>query len=136
VAAALPVLILIAVLLLRGLGLSTTPQPGAPPPPHRTRAARVVRAKFITINDPMGVKGTSPHGINAQGDIVGYYTDSAGHDHGFLRHRGTYTTLDDPLAVSGPNGGTAAFGIDAQGAIVGTYTDSKGIMRGYLLRQG
>ena len=48
---------------------------------------------------PGGVaRQTSPRGINARGDIVGFYVDSAGRQHGFLRHDGLYATIDFPLA--------------------------------------
>ena len=35
------------------------------------------------------------------GQIVGYYIDSSGTEHGFLYSGGTYTTLDDPLGAKG-----------------------------------
>src|SRR5262249_59859018 len=60
--------------------------------------------------------------INNAGQIVGYYIDSTGQQHGFLYSSGTYTTIDDPSATSG----TAAFGINDGGDVVGFYTPSTG----------
>lgn len=68
---------------------------------------------------PGGVaRQSSVRGINPQGDIVGFYVDSAGRQHGFLRRDGLYTTIDFPL-----NGvrATIANGINARGEIVGQY---------------
>jgi hypothetical protein len=68
---------------------------------------------------PGGVaRQTSLRGINARGDIAGFYVDSAGRQHGFLRHDGLYTTIDFPLAGVRS---TTANGINAQGEIVGQY---------------
>jgi probable HAF family extracellular repeat protein len=44
----------------------------------------------------IGPFGTQANGINASGQIVGYYFDADGHEHGFLLDQGSYTTLDMP----------------------------------------
>src|SRR5262245_49873926 len=75
---------------------------------------------YTTIDDPSATNGSVARGINASGQIVGGYLNSAG-GHGFLFSNGTYTTLDDPLA--GING-TQAFGINGAGQIVGLYDDA------------
>ncbi|TMJ85481.1 MAG: hypothetical protein E6G76_16135, partial [Alphaproteobacteria bacterium] len=69
-------------------------------------------------------------GINATGQIVGFYDNDSGR-HGFLYSGGTYTTIDDPLGASD----TRAFGINAAGQIVGQYTDASDPLRlhGFLL---
>jgi hypothetical protein len=68
---------------------------------------------------PGGVaRQTSVRGINPQGDIVGFYVDSAGRQHGFVRQDGRYTTIDFPIAGLR---GMVANGINAQGEIVGQY---------------
>jgi probable HAF family extracellular repeat protein len=68
--------------------------------------------------------GAAASGINASGQIVGYYFNNTGQqEHGFLRSsNGTYTTLDDPLATNG----TEAFGINDLGQIVGQYCNATG----------
>ena len=48
---------------------------------------------------------TSARGINARGDIVGFYVDTAGVQHGFVLEHGTFTTIDFP--VSGVRGTVA-----------------------------
>jgi probable HAF family extracellular repeat protein len=42
---------------------------------------------------------TRANGINASGQIVGDYSDAAGHGHGFLLDHGSYTTLDVPSSI-------------------------------------
>jgi len=61
---------------------------------------------------------TSARGINAPGDIVGFYLDTAGVQHGFLLQDGLYSTVDFPLAGVRAS---IANGINAQGEIVGQY---------------
>jgi hypothetical protein len=51
-----------------------------------TGAARARSLVFITIDFP-GAISTNAQGINAQGEIVGGYTDTGGRAHGFLRTR-------------------------------------------------
>lgn len=68
---------------------------------------------------PGGVaRQTAPRGINPRGDVVGFYIDTAGIQHGFLLTDGTFTTIDFPLAGVR---NTSANGINAQGEIVGQY---------------
>ena len=96
-------------------------------------------------------KQTSARGINARGDIVGFYVDTAGRQHGFLLSRGQYTTIDFPQAGVRA---TVANGINAQGEIVGQYllpvssvngaddsltacaTDDASCIKGFHLRNG
>lgn len=59
---------------------------------------------------------TNAFGINAGGAIVGAYMDGSEVWHGYVLHRGQFTTIDYPGAV-----GTDARGIGPGGAIVGTY---------------
>jgi uncharacterized membrane protein len=66
---------------------------------------------YTTLIDPLadqsGFSGTFAYGINNVGDIVGYYSNSAG-NHGFLLSGGIYTSLNDLLATQG----TRAFSIN------------------------
>jgi probable HAF family extracellular repeat protein len=62
---------------------------------------------------------------------VGFYSDSSGHDHGFLLSSGGYATIDDP---SGTN--TIATGINDAGQIVGQYLDSNNVSHGFLYSGG
>jgi uncharacterized membrane protein len=73
---------------------------------------------------PRGIAlSTSAQGINPAGDVVGAYTDSAGHQHGFLLSRGEFTTIDVPGMLMGVEGilPTAASAISPSGDIIGTY---------------
>src|SRR2546423_4136962 len=67
---------------------------------------------------------TVANGINADGDIVGFFTDGVGKQHGFLLKGGQFTTVDVPGAIVGVVGTlpTTANGISPAGEIVGNYT--------------
>jgi probable HAF family extracellular repeat protein len=72
---------------------------------------------FTTLDDPLAAAsafaGTLAYGINASGQVVGYYTNTTGGGtHGFLYSGGTYTNFDDPDA--GNTGQTLAQGTTAQ----------------------
>jgi probable HAF family extracellular repeat protein len=71
---------------------------------------------FTTIDRP-GAAFTEPVGINSAGQIVGYYSDTAGRVHGFLLSQGTFSTIDPPGAAS-----TQAIGINSAGEIVGNFS--------------
>ena len=76
--------------------------------------------RFTTIDFP-GARQTFAFGVNASGQIVGYYYDSNNNSHGFVDSGGRFTTIDFPGA-----GQTYAFGINASGQIVGGYCESVG----------
>jgi hypothetical protein len=38
--------------------------------------------KWLTVDDPDGIQGTTLNGINDQNQIVGFYVDGAGNTHG------------------------------------------------------
>lgn len=77
---------------------------------------------FTYFNVP-NAYSTAPQGINNLGQIVGYYDDSTGLQHGFLRNSdGTFITIDGPDGII-----TTLNGINNLGQIVG-WTDSKGFV--------
>jgi probable HAF family extracellular repeat protein len=80
-----------------------------------TGAARARSLVFITIDFP-GAISTNAQGINAQGEIVGGYTDTGGRAHGFLLTGGQFQSIDVPNARA-----TLARGIGPGGDIVGSY---------------
>ncbi len=85
---------------------------------------------FTTIEDPLGIAGTSAAGINNLGQIVGDYYDSGSGpgEHGFLDTNGIFTTIDDPQAVNG----TVVTGINNVEQIVGYYIDANGVTHGFI----
>src|SRR5262249_35367449 len=83
---------------------------------------------FNTFDDPFALGATFASGINASGQIVGYYRNARGF-HGFLQTQGTYFIIDDPLAT----GDTVANGINAAGQVVGSYQDASLRLHGFLL---
>ena len=77
---------------------------------------------FETIDYP-GATLTVVSGINAGGDIVGWYADSDKKQHGFVRNgEDAWTSIDFPTQDnSNPVFATDARGIGPGGDIVGTY---------------
>src|SRR5262249_8064740 len=69
-------------------------------------------------------------GINAQGDIVGLYFDSAGKGDGFLRNVDSFISIDVPGAAF-----SAAVGINPEGTVVGRY-DVSGKQHGFPAKAG
>ena len=96
------------------------------------------RGQYTSINPPgAGCFGTIPAGINASGDIVGwYFDDSSCGFHGFLLSKGTYTNIDVPAALGAVPGSTAATAINDRGDITGSYNDSIGNTHGFLRSHG
>lgn len=79
-------------------------------------------AGSFTTFDPNGSIYTFAAGVNDSGTVAGYYQDSKGTTHGFLRMSdGTITTFD-------PKGSTLteATGINANGDVAGWYRDGYG----------
>ena len=70
---------------------------------------------FTTIDFPGSVL-TNAQGINALGELVGFYTDTGGKTHGFLRSGDQYRSIDFPTA-----GLTQLRGIGPTGDLVGSY---------------
>lgn len=70
----------------------------------------------VTTIDFPGAVLTNAQGINAQGEIVGFYNDAAGRAHGFVQSGGHFRSIDFPGAQL-----TRARGIGPAGDIVGNY---------------
>jgi probable HAF family extracellular repeat protein len=87
-----------------------------------------VAGSYSNITDPLGTS-TYAAGINSSGDIVGWYTDASGGNHGFFYNGSTFLTLDDPNAAPGK---TEAIGINDAGEVVGYYFDAKNVAHGFL----
>jgi probable HAF family extracellular repeat protein len=70
-------------------------------------------------------------GVNDAGNVVGFYVDGQGQEHGFLLQGGAYTSIDFPGAIA-----TEANGTNKHGDVVGDYTDSAGLVHGFTLMNG
>lgn len=82
------------------------------------------QGKFSAVNFP-GASATEVLGINDFGDIVGVYQlPGPLNFHGFLRHNGVLSSIDDPNATFG----TMAFGINKAGEVVGSYDNADGFV--------
>jgi probable HAF family extracellular repeat protein len=66
-------------------------------------------------------------GINAAGQIVGFYAVNPGATRGFLFTNGLYAPIDDPLGIA-----TFATGINDAGQIVGFYNENNFIRHGFV----
>lgn len=80
--------------------------------------------RYTAVNFP-GATMTEVLGINDNSDIVGMYqTSGTLNFHGFLRHNGVFTKINDPSAKIG----TMAYGINKAGTIVGTFDNQQGFV--------
>ena len=80
----------------------------------------------FTQLDVPGSVSTEADGINAQGQIIGFFVDSAGKQHGFLHQDATFTQLDFPGATA-----TRTAGINNSGVIAGSFADAAGVQNGW-----
>ena len=83
-------------------------------------------ATWMSIDYP-GADVTLAFGINAGGDVVGYYGNTNSAEHGFLLRAGNYSTIDYPGSSD-----TVAYGVNASGVICGFYTDAAVNFHGFL----
>ena len=87
--------------------------------------------RYSSVTDP-SLPGTSltAAAINDEGNVAGFYTNSAGTTDGFLKtHHGQFIDLAAPGAAS-----TMALGVNARNEVVGTYTVGSGssaVMHGF-----
>src|ERR1035437_9976792 len=87
--------------------------------------------RYSPVIDP-SLPGTSltAAAINDEGDVAGFYTNSAGTTDGFLKtHHGQFIDLAAPGAAS-----TMALGVSSRGEVVGVYTVGSGaaaVMHGF-----
>jgi hypothetical protein len=80
--------------------------------------------------------GTILTSINNAGQIVGYYIDSNGVDHGISNISGSYVTSDDQHAGTAAGEGTIPTSINSAGQIVGYYIDSSHVAHGFIFTNG
>jgi probable HAF family extracellular repeat protein len=95
-------------------------------------AASPLRAQDLTftrIAFPGVAARTAALGINAQGQVVGWY-DTNVQTHGYVLDRGEFTTIDPP-----GSGLTQARGINSRGQIVGFFAGGNGT-HGFLYDRG
>lgn len=96
---------------------------------QQTASASSQLYDFQTIDFP-GAAATWAFGINNCGEVVGFYFDASGNQHGFLFSKNDgFKSIDVPGAV-----GTGLFGINDSHDIVGGWTDNSGILHAVLIR--
>ena len=74
---------------------------------------------------------TEPNGINDKGQVAGWYADSSGFYHGFLKEYGTYTTVDFPGAPY-----TFPDGLNNSGVIQGQILTDSYVAEGFTATSG
>ena len=84
-----------------------------------------------TIADPNGPATTDVWGVNDNGVLVGFYTDSASNFQGFEWVNGTFTTITCPNWTN-----TRAYGINDAGIIVGDNANAPPSFSGFALASG
>ena len=78
-------------------------------------------------------QGTVATAINDAGFITGFYHDSSGAFHGFVRDPlGNFSTFDAPQVGTRSSQGTMPLSINNKGQIIGWYESSKDVYRGFL----
>jgi hypothetical protein len=101
---------------------------------------RIPDGAITTFDDPdagtasgHGTIVTFEEGMNPKGAIIGWYIDSSGVSHGYLRSPdgSTFTTIDGPGAVL-----TILGGINPARAITGYFADPNGVGHGLLFVDG
>jgi probable HAF family extracellular repeat protein len=86
---------------------------------------------FAPIDFPQA-RATLPFKINDSGEIVGYFFDSSGRQHGFSYVQGQWTRIDYPGARA-----TVSLGINSAGLIVGAFLDAtQPIVHGFTVFNG
>jgi hypothetical protein len=101
------------------------------------------QAQTITTFDVTGAgtlagEGTKPGALNTSGVSAGYYIDTGGVFHGFVRSAGgTITTFDAPGTGSDIEGGVLnEGGMNDSGTLTGPYTDASGVYHGLVRTAG
>jgi len=89
-------------------------------------ATHVSFSSFTSFDFP-GTTETVPEKLNASGEIVGFYVDSLGLQHGFLLQGGSFSTFDFPGAVD-----NVLEGINDSTQTTGAYDDSSQVTHGFL----
>lgn len=70
-------------------------------------------------------------GINASGDVAGYYYDANVNEYAFVDDKGTFTTIDPPNATI-----TEVAGINDSGEVAGYYYDNNNNELGFIYDKG
>ncbi|HKR97484.1 MAG TPA: hypothetical protein VJW55_19060 [Candidatus Angelobacter sp.] len=106
----------VLVLALMGLGLANTADAQGP---------------FFSFTqlDPPGSVSTEADDINAQGQIIGFFFDAAGREHGWLFQDGSFTQVDFPGASA-----TRTVNINNSSVITGSFLDAAGVQHGLVGR--
>ena len=81
----------------------------------------------ISTIDPFGSTFTQALGINDLGEIVGFYTDANGVQHGYVDSNGIFTSFDPSGSTN-----TTINGLNDLGQIVGFYTDGNDNVIGFV----
>jgi hypothetical protein len=87
---------------------------------------REVNGNITTFDASPTAQYTWPLAINDTGSVAGYFTDSHGANHGFIRAGNTITQIDISGAVA-----TYIWAINASGTVAGYYLDANNVYHGF-----
>jgi hypothetical protein len=88
-------------------------------------------SKAVLAEKYPGSVQTQAVAVNGTGTSVGFYVDTTGASHGYLRRNGRFHRVDFPGTTSKPTF-NQLLGINGPGVAVGFYNDAKGMSHGYL----
>src|SRR5216683_7113621 len=86
--------------------------------------AQTLAFTFTQLDVP-GSVSTEADGINAQGEIIGFFVDKTNKPHGFLHQPATFKQLDFTATTA-----TRTVAINDAGVIAGSFTDTAGVQHG------
>jgi hypothetical protein len=119
-----------ALMLMASIDSDSIARAATPPPVTRT-SYQFTTIDLSSLVGPAQPGNNYPSGITDAGLVSGYYTDTAGHDHGFLWQNGTLSALDAPDSVD-----TLLGTANDQGVVIGNYDDTAIVSRAALYNVG
>jgi hypothetical protein len=94
-------------------------------------------SQLVRFDYPGTSAVTTVSSLNNPGTVIGYYTDSNGASHGWIRSAsGSFSPISHPLAGSGNQQGTLPFGINDSGTVVGGYIGANNTFHGFIDKHG
>jgi hypothetical protein len=91
------------------------------------RSGSSIKGGTVTTIDPFGSTFTQALGIDNLGEVVGFYDDGMGVQHGYIDVGGSFTSFDPTGSIN-----TTISGLNDLGQIVVFYTDANDNVIGFV----